>query len=132
MFLKRTSIYSTFGRQLCQNCGWAGSELYVRSHITEHPCCSYVEQIFKCFWWESSNFFGQLSCTKSMTLRFGATFAGLKSRIWWSCNRDEKDWGPFFVLSLLFLVGSLTVLFRLQNWTTEPIKTDTSTGQYLF
>ena len=40
-----------------------------------------------------------------------------KSRIWWSGYRDEKDWGPFFVLSLLFLVGSLTVLFRLQNWT---------------
>ena len=32
------SICSSFGRQLCQNCGWAGSELYVRSHITEPPC----------------------------------------------------------------------------------------------
>ena len=32
------SICSSFGRQLCQNCGWAGSEPYVRSHITEPPC----------------------------------------------------------------------------------------------
>ena len=33
------SICSSFGRQLCQNCGWAGSEPYVPSHITEPPCC---------------------------------------------------------------------------------------------
>ena len=32
------SICSSFARQLCQNCGWAGSELYVPSHITEPPC----------------------------------------------------------------------------------------------
>ena len=32
------SICSSFGRQLCQNYGWAGSERYVRSHITEPPC----------------------------------------------------------------------------------------------
>ena len=32
------SICSSFGRQLCQNCGWAGSEPYVRLHITEPPC----------------------------------------------------------------------------------------------
>ena len=32
------SICSSFGRQLCQNCGWAGSELYVQLHITEPPC----------------------------------------------------------------------------------------------
>ena len=32
------SICSSFGRQLCQNCGWAGSEPYVPSHITEPPC----------------------------------------------------------------------------------------------
>ena len=32
------SICSSFGRQLCQNCGWAGSEPYVQSHITEPPC----------------------------------------------------------------------------------------------
>ena len=32
---------SSFGRQLCQNCGWAGSEPYVRSHITEPPCFLY-------------------------------------------------------------------------------------------
>ena len=32
------SICSSFGRHLCQNCGWAGSEPYVRSHITEPPC----------------------------------------------------------------------------------------------
>ena len=32
------SICSSFGRQLCQNCGSAGSEPYVRSHITESSC----------------------------------------------------------------------------------------------
>ena len=32
------SICFSFGRQLCQNCGWAGSEPYVPSHITEPPC----------------------------------------------------------------------------------------------
>ena len=32
------SICSSFSRQLCQNCGWAGSELYVPSHIAELPC----------------------------------------------------------------------------------------------
>ena len=32
------SICSSFGRQLCQNCGWAGSEPYVPSHISEPPC----------------------------------------------------------------------------------------------
>ena len=35
-----SSIYSSFGRQLCQNCGWAVSEPYVQSHITGPPCCS--------------------------------------------------------------------------------------------
>ena len=32
------SICSSFGRQLCQNCGWAGSEPYVPLHIAEPPC----------------------------------------------------------------------------------------------
>ena len=32
------SICSSFGRQLCQNSGWAGSEPYVPLHITEPPC----------------------------------------------------------------------------------------------
>ena len=35
------SICSSFGRQLCQNFGWAGSEPYVRSHITE-PLYIYI------------------------------------------------------------------------------------------
>ena len=38
-------ICSSFGRQLCQNCGWAGSEPFVQSHITEPPCLIY-EQTF--------------------------------------------------------------------------------------
>ena len=38
-------ICSSFGRQLCQNCGWAGSELYVRSHITEPPYSSIYSEI---------------------------------------------------------------------------------------
>ena len=47
-FLKNTwfflcfPICSPFGRQLCQNCGWAGSEPYVQSHITEPPCWYYM------------------------------------------------------------------------------------------
>ena len=28
----------SFGRHLCQKWGWAWSELYVRTHITEPPC----------------------------------------------------------------------------------------------
>ena len=36
------SVCSSFGRQLCQNCGWAGSEPYVRSHITGPPCYFYI------------------------------------------------------------------------------------------
>ena len=32
------SICSSFGRQLCQKCGWSGSEPYVQSHITEPLC----------------------------------------------------------------------------------------------
>ena len=36
------SICSSFGRQLCHNCGWAGSEPYVRLHITDPPCCCYT------------------------------------------------------------------------------------------
>ena len=32
------SISSSFGSQLSQECGWAGSEPYVRTHITEPPC----------------------------------------------------------------------------------------------
>ena len=32
------SICSSYGRQLCQKCGWALSEHYVRTHITEPPC----------------------------------------------------------------------------------------------
>ena len=31
------SIYSSFGRHLCQKCGWLGSELFVRTHISELP-----------------------------------------------------------------------------------------------
>ena len=42
------SICSSFGRQLCQNCGWAGSELYVQSHFTEPPCII-ESQIFLLF-----------------------------------------------------------------------------------
>ena len=38
------SICSSFGRQLGQNFGWAGSEPYVRSHITEPPC--YMRSFF--------------------------------------------------------------------------------------
>ena len=34
------SISSSFGRHLCENCGWAGSEFFfVQAHITEPPCC---------------------------------------------------------------------------------------------
>ena len=40
------SICSSFGRQLCQNCGWAGSEPYSPSHITEPPC-SLKGQLFE-------------------------------------------------------------------------------------
>ena len=40
------SICSSFGIQLCQNCGWAGSEPYVRSHITEPPC--HLESLMPC------------------------------------------------------------------------------------
>ena len=35
------SICLSFGRQLCQNCGWAGSEPYVPSHITERSCSNW-------------------------------------------------------------------------------------------
>ena len=41
------SICSSFGRQLCQNCAWAGSEPYVPSHITEPPCLLYYNSIFR-------------------------------------------------------------------------------------
>ena len=34
-FLYLFLYLSSFGRKLCQKCGWAGSELYVWSHITE-------------------------------------------------------------------------------------------------
>ena len=30
---------SSFGRNLCKKCLWVGSELYVRTQITEHPDC---------------------------------------------------------------------------------------------
>ena len=36
------SIYSSIGRHLSQKCGWAGSELYVRTHLTEPPCCVFL------------------------------------------------------------------------------------------
>ena len=36
------SICSSFERQLCQNCGSAGSEPYVPWHITEPPCSWYT------------------------------------------------------------------------------------------
>ena len=39
MFLERKfSISSSFGSQLSQECVRAGSEPYVRTHITEPPC----------------------------------------------------------------------------------------------
>ena len=34
----KCSITSSFGSQLSQECGWAGSEHYVHTHITEPPC----------------------------------------------------------------------------------------------
>ena len=41
-FLKYLNFWvflcSSFGIQSSQNCGWAGSEPYVRSHITKSPC----------------------------------------------------------------------------------------------
>ena len=39
------SICSSFCRHLCQNCGWAGSEVYVRLHINEHACYIYYFQL---------------------------------------------------------------------------------------
>ena len=32
------AICFSFGRQLCQKFGGAGSEIYVRTHINESPC----------------------------------------------------------------------------------------------
>ena len=50
-FLKNIWIFGVFylflfGRHLCQKCGWAGSELDVRTHITEPPCLICV-QLFR-------------------------------------------------------------------------------------
>ena len=45
------SICSSFGRQLCQKCGWKGQELYVRTHIAKLLClCLYLESLFKKIW----------------------------------------------------------------------------------
>ena len=46
-FLKNTWIFGVlylflFGRHLCQKYGLAGSELDVRTHITEHLCSELV------------------------------------------------------------------------------------------
>ena len=41
------SICSSFGRQLCQNGGWAGSEPYLPSHITEPPCFVNISKLIK-------------------------------------------------------------------------------------
>ena len=37
--LLRLFISSSIGNQLSQECWWAGSEHYLRTHITEPPCC---------------------------------------------------------------------------------------------
>ena len=47
MFLKFL-IFLSFGSQLSRESGWAGSEPYVRTHITESPCfylCFYIDYI---------------------------------------------------------------------------------------
>ena len=36
------TIGCSFGGHLCQKFGWAGSELYVRTHITAPPCYSFI------------------------------------------------------------------------------------------
>ena len=46
---QRFFICSSFGRQVCQNFGWAGLEPYVRSHITKPACC-YVQLYGKTFY----------------------------------------------------------------------------------
>ena len=59
------SICSSFGRQLCQNCGWAGSEPYVRSHITEPPgyfqLCTGIREYEKHFLWKLKSIFASIS-----------------------------------------------------------------------
>ena len=50
------SICSLFGRQLCQNCEWAGLEPYVPSHIAEPPCFFYSINItFRLLQWVNSD-----------------------------------------------------------------------------
>ena len=64
------SICSSFGRQLCQNCGWAGLEPYVRSHITESTCFIHSPIFFQTimnFWkFSISSSFGRQLNEKNM------------------------------------------------------------------
>ena len=86
------SICSSFGRQLCQNCGWEGSELYVPSHITEPPC-SILNSVFKRSFWYSyqltnhfrpfwSVFFAKFYCVWYFSAFWSCILIRSKKKFW--------------------------------------------------
>ena len=100
-------LCSSFGGQSCQKCGWAGSELYVRSHITESPCFSQNATIMS-FFSEFSSFFPFSSLFRLAILENLARF--------WQNNARGYIVGEDFLLKSCCRSCNITVCRALILW----------------